>query len=59
MLPTEPPAVTNAVAIPRRRTNQRTAVALIGTQEQLIPIGATTTSARATTARFGAAAHNA
>ena len=59
MLPKEPPEVTMALAIPRRATNQRTAVAFTGTHEQLMPTGATTARASATAHRLWAPAHRA
>ena len=40
-LPTEPPAEATPTAVPRRRTNQRTTVALQGTQTALMPTAAT------------------
>ncbi len=58
MLARLPPAVAIAVANPRRTTNQRTTVALHGTQEQLIPRGATMAIPIATTTMLLAVAHN-
>jgi hypothetical protein len=58
MLAKLPPEVAIAVARPRRATNQRTTVALHGTQEQLIPNGATIAMPIATTTKLFAVAQS-
>jgi hypothetical protein len=52
-----PPAVAIAVARPRLDTNHRTTVALQGTQEQHIPIGAMSPSPTKTIDKLEALAH--
>jgi hypothetical protein len=47
-LPVAPPDDATPTAVPRRRTNQRTTVALHGTHVALMPTAATTPSVRYT-----------
>ena len=56
MFAAEPPAVVIAIASPLFTTNQRTTVALHGTHDALIPIGAMMPNPRKTIHRFDALA---